>query len=114
MFWNLNYERGNCASHDKSESVEKNLKKFMCSKCPKRCAKFTDAQEHELKYHFEHYNCPNCYKVYALDDIENFRLHLFKHSISNKPSNKCKQCGKLFRANWALQKHMKRNLPFYQ
>ena len=98
----------NTAKHSDPEKDKD--KKFKCSKCPKRCSSSQSIKLHEIKIHSDHYNCPNCFKSFALDDVENFRIHFFRHG--KIIPNKCKHCGKVF-APQRFENHLKRAGPYH-
>jgi len=54
-------------------------KPFACQICGSRFASNQNLQSHVIKLHSEHYNCCFCKKVFALDKVEDFKLHMFKH-----------------------------------
>ena len=54
-------------------------KPFACQICGSRFASNQNLQSHVIKLHSEHYNCCFCKKVSALDKVEDFKLHMFKH-----------------------------------
>ena len=62
-------------------------KPFACQICGSRFASNQNLQSHVIKLHSEHYNCCFCKKVSALDKVEDFKLHMFKHE--NKMLTKC-------------------------
>ena len=62
-------------------------KPFACQICGSRFASNQNLQSHVVKLHSEHYNCCFCKKVFALDKVEDFKLHMFKHE--NKMLTKC-------------------------
>jgi len=64
---------------------------YACHLCPKRFLKENSLRKHCILIHSSHYNCPFCEVSYALDDVEGFRFHLFKHEHSGPL--KCIQCG---------------------
>ena len=54
-------------------------KPFACQICGSRFASNQNLQSHVIKLHSEHYNCCFCKKAFALDKVEDFKLHMFKH-----------------------------------
>ena len=91
-----------------------NDKLFKCHQCDRTCSSLQNLKGHEIKYHSEHYNCSKCFKSFALDDVEAFRLHLFKHEYLLAPRpNCCIHCGKKCKINKVLKDHLKRAGPYH-
>ena len=90
-------------------------KNFKCTMCNRVCASMQNLKGHMIKYHSEHFNCPKCFKSFALEDTNAFKLHLFKHEFVLTPRpNQCIHCGKKFAIHKILQGHMKKAGPFHK
>ena len=89
-------------------------KNFKCTMCNRVCSTMQNLKGHVIKYHSEHFNCPKCFKSFALEDTNAFKLHLFKHEFVLTPKpDQCIHCGKVFAVNKVLRGHMKRAGPFH-
>ena len=88
-------------------------KPFACQICGSRFASNQNLQSHVIKLHSEHYNCCFCKKVFALDKVEDFKLHMFKHD--NKMLSKCAciQCGIFFQQSYKFHEHIRRKGPYH-
>ena len=67
-------------------------------------------KNHVLLYHSEHYQCPQCKYAAHLDQIEEFRLHMFRHE-SRK--HECIHCGTTFSSLKTLESHFKNEGPYH-
>ena len=67
-------------------------------------------KNHVLLYHSEHYQCPQCKYAAHLDQIEEFRLHMFRHE-SRK--HECIHCGTTFCSLKSLESHFKNEGPYH-
>ena len=83
---------------------------FKCSKCPRKCHSMFTVKKHEIMFHSEHYKCPHCKKVFALYNVEDFRVHIYRHTINDIPSFKCKHCDHVAKCESKLQAHFKESL----
>lgn len=85
-----------------------------CHLCPSRFKNDYGLQSHLIKFHSEHYACTSCYKAFALNDIDKFKLHIFKHQqqlLMGK--NYCIQCGASFQRSNGLHEHQKLRGQFH-
>ena len=101
-------------SKTKTTSTEIDFTKpLACPVCSSRFTCNQNLQSHLIKLHSEHYNCYFCKKAFALNQVEDLRLHMFKHEhkILSTCAKTCIQCGMYFRQSYKHQDHLKKKGP---
>ena len=88
-------------------------KPYACHVCSSRFASNQNLQSHLIKLHSEHYNCCFCKKAFALNQPEEFKLHMFKHEHKMLATACCVQCGKFFQQSYKFHEHLKRKGPHH-
>ena len=66
-------------------------KKFTCHMCPRKFTLEYSLRQHCLITHSTHYLCSYCPVAFALDDMQGFKFHMFRHEHIGPL--KCIQCG---------------------
>ena len=83
-------------------SMEKNINdptlNIKCDQCEKKFKIQHSLNQHVIKHHNEHLECPFCLYAYYLEDAEEFKFHIFTHMsgkyrIKVKHAKMCIQCG---------------------
>ena len=61
-------------------------KRFQCSQCELRSRSVQFLKAHEIKFHNpnEHLPCPYCIHTFYIEDVESFKMHMFKHFVLSK------------------------------
>jgi KRAB domain-containing zinc finger protein len=77
----------------KNLNIDTEKQPYECTKCPKRFASQSKVDEHDTKYHFEHYLCPFCAKTYSLMKSEDFICHIYRHETGISKPHECIHCG---------------------
>ena len=73
-------------------------KAFTCSHCQLRFMQHYKIINHEIKYHQEHLQCNLCPRVNKLEDVEEFKMHVFNHIVLGLGGlSECIQCGRTWR-----------------
>lgn len=91
-----------------------NNKPLACHLCHSRFTTEPGLQGHLIKYHSEHYNCSFCYRVFPVTEIDDFRLHMFKHEQKILLGTAtCIQCGIVFRQPTKLKDHIELKGPHH-
>ena len=89
-------------------------KAFTCSQCELRFIVKNAFEYHEIKYHREHLQCPQCKRVDKVEDVEEFKWHVFNHVVLGLGGLKeCIQCGKAMKRKYCLEKHLKYYGPLH-
>ena len=104
------------AFESKSKTVSTEIdftKPLSCPVCSSRFACNQNLQSHLIKLHSEHYNCYFCKKAFALNQVEDLKMHMFKHEhkILSTCAKTCIQCGAYFRQSYKHQDHLKKKGP---
>ena len=101
------------------ESKNDETKPFQCSQCLLRVSHEIYLKSHIIKHHFEHLPCTFCHNAYHLEDVEEFKKHMFIHINLSKNAEKidsflkgCIQCGKDGRKD-AMSLHFKQLGPLH-
>ena len=101
------------------ETKNDETKPFQCSQCSLRVPTEMHIKSHIIKHHFEHLRCPYCDSlngVFHLEDVDEFKKHIFVHFNISKHAEKyktgCIQCGKHDRPD-KLTKHLKQRGPLH-
>ena len=98
------------------ESINDEKKQFQCSECQLKFACKYNLDIHVIKCHNEHLPCPHCFSAFFVNDIENFKKHIFFHLNLSKNSDKfkaCVQCGKNYNRANQIHKHLKQKGPLH-
>ena len=104
--------------HKIEQNKNDKTKPFQCSQCPQRASQEIALKRHIIRHHFEHFYCPYCdgyNSAYHLEDVEDFKKHVFIHLNLSKNADKfkgCIQCGKTGRVD-LLEEHYKQRGPLH-
>ena len=89
-------------------------KSFQCSQCDLRFVAKEGCKYHETKYHNEHLACKHCNRVDKVENIEEFKRHVFNHIVLGLGAlNECIRCGRTFPRKKEILKHMKYYGPLH-
>ena len=90
-------------------------KEFACEICAARFSTNASLQYHLTTFHYDHYDCHYCKEAFTLDQVEKFKMHMFKHenNLIKSTCSTCVQCGKYFRFAGHLQEHVKARGQFH-
>ena len=101
----------------KSKEANINDPKLMiqCDQCEKKFSVRSSLNQHVIKHHNEHLECPFCLYSYHLEDSEEFKMHIFMHicgkvaiKTKNSATTICICCGDL-----SNSKHLEQSGPFH-
>ena len=82
-------------------------KAFTCSQCQLRFLTKAACIYHEIKFHYEHLQCTLCYRVDKVENVEEFKWHVFNHVVLGQGGLKeCIQCGKAKKKKDAISRHL--------
>ena len=97
-----------------SEDTKNVHKPLACHLCPSRFTSDYGLQLHLIKFHSEHYSCDSCYQIFAVTDVDKFKLHMFKHDQNMLVgTSTCVECGITFKRTNKYNEHIKLKGPFH-
>ena len=73
------------------ESMNDENKHFQCPQCQMKFENSWNLDAHEIKFHCEHFQCPSCDTVKNVEDVEEFKKHVFEHIGMDHVQVKCSQ-----------------------
>ena len=83
-------------------------KSVQCSQCQLRFVAKDGCRYHETKYHNEHLQCTHCNRVDKVENIQEFKRHVFNHVVLGRGGLKeCIRCGKTEQRKNGIIKHLK-------
>merc|ERR1719367_2111856 len=67
-------------------------------------------QDHLIKMHSDHFKCHLCPKIFALEQSQDLKLHMFKHEMKLLANRRieCVQCGNFFGRPNKYQEHVQK------
>ena len=98
------------------ERMNDEKKPFQCSQCQMKFANEWNLNTHVIKYHNQHLSCSFCSSAYFVDDIEDFKKHIFIHLNLSTNSGKfksCIHCGKTYNRTNHFKLHLKQRGPLH-
>ena len=57
-----------------------------CHLCPRKFSQEYSLRQHCIIVHASHYNCPHCNVAFAVEDVQGFKFHMFRHDLVGKYS----------------------------
>ncbi len=86
-----------------------------CDKCQRRFVNEKHLDDHDLKFHANHFDCPYCIRAFRLENFEGFRKHMFRHEhvIQVTDPHECIQCGYSAHRLDLIRKHVRGGGPFH-
>ena len=83
-------------------------KSFQCSECQLRFLASSECRYHETRYHNKHLQCTLCHRVDKVENIQEFKRHVFNHLVLGLGGFKeCIRCGKTHQRKNIVIKHLK-------
>ncbi len=95
---------------DKVNTVQDHVHPFPCPSCSAWLNNPYALKNHQLQYHQEHLQCPQCKFITSLDQAQDFKVHMFRHE-SRK--HECIHCGYTNASLKLLESHFKTEGPFH-
>ena len=85
-----------------------------CPNCQKILQNRNVLRSHMLKIHSEHFQCPICGTAKSVNDVKEFKKHVFEHIAHDKGIWKqCIQCGFLERRTISFSRHLQKRGPLH-
>ena len=98
------------------DRMDDNKKHFPCSQCGLKYQNKDNLKAHIIRYHNDHLPCSFCNQAFLLENVDEFKKHMFFHLNLAVNANKfkdCVQCGISRHAASDYDVHLKRYGPFH-